>query len=390
MNINNKIRQQLIFMRRQIILPAVIIMFWSCNAGKDQQPIENAATTATNTVTLTDAQFRQAGIQTGALEQHQIAAVIKLSGSIDVPPQNLASISMPLGGYLKKTILLPGMHINKGDIIAVLEDQQYIQLQQDYLVNNSELEMAAAEYNRQQELNASKAGSDKVLEQAKAQYEAARVKQSALSEKLRLIHINPEKLSYDKISRSVNIYAPFTGFVSRVNVNIGKYVSPSDVLFELVNPDDIHLNLGVFEKDLNFLSEGQEVIAYTNSNPTKKYPCEILLISKLIPDSKTAEVHCHFEQYDKTLIPGMYMNAEVQVKRNNVAALPEQAVVNFGGANYVFALTGKQQYEMLPVSIGETEGGWVAINNSEAFAHKQIVTSGAYTLLMALKNVAEE
>jgi hypothetical protein len=38
--------------------------------------------------------------------------------------------------------------------------------------------------------------------------------------------------------------------VSKVNVNIGKYVNPSDVLFELINPDDIHLNLKVYEKIL--------------------------------------------------------------------------------------------------------------------------------------------
>jgi cobalt-zinc-cadmium efflux system membrane fusion protein len=36
----------------------------------------------------------------------------------------------------------------------------------------------------------------------------------------------------------------------KVNVNIGKYVTPSDILFEIVNPSDIHLALTVFEKIL--------------------------------------------------------------------------------------------------------------------------------------------
>lgn len=53
-------------------------------------------------------------------------------------------------------------------------------------------------------------------------------------------------------------------------MNIGKYVNPSDVLFELVNPKDIHVNLHVFEKDIVKLSIGQNLIVYTNSNPDKK------------------------------------------------------------------------------------------------------------------------
>jgi cobalt-zinc-cadmium efflux system membrane fusion protein len=56
-----------------------------------------------------------------------------VNGKIDVPPQNMVSISVPLGGYLKSTKLLEGMHISKGEVIAIMEDQQYIQLQQDYL-----------------------------------------------------------------------------------------------------------------------------------------------------------------------------------------------------------------------------------------------------------------
>uniref|UniRef100_UPI001C2EFBAC efflux RND transporter periplasmic adaptor subunit n=1 Tax=Mucilaginibacter humi TaxID=2732510 RepID=UPI001C2EFBAC len=66
---------------------------------------------------------------------------------------------------------------------------------------------------------------------------------ASLAEKLQLIGIHTRNISASKISRSVNIYSPITGFVSKVNVNIGKYVSPTEVLFELVNPTDIHRHL---------------------------------------------------------------------------------------------------------------------------------------------------
>jgi cobalt-zinc-cadmium efflux system membrane fusion protein len=189
----------------------------------------------------------------------------------------------------------------------------------------------------------------------------------------------------------VNILSPIDGFVSKVNVNIGKYVNPADILFELINPDDIHLNLKVFEKDINGLFIGQKVIAYTNSQPDKKHECEIILISKdIATDEHSTEVHCHFSKYDKTLLPGMYMNAVVELKRHAVPTLPEDAIVTFEGKEYVFVKVNERQFEMTVVKTGNSENGFTEIVNPEVVKDKKIAVKGAYTLLMQLKNKSEE
>jgi cobalt-zinc-cadmium efflux system membrane fusion protein len=174
-------------------------------------------------------------------------------------------------------------------------------------------------------------------------------------------------------------------------VNIGKYVNPSDVLFELVDPRDIHLNLNVFEKDLIQLAVGQKVVAFTNSRPDKKYDCNIILISQDIASDRTAEVHCHFDKYDKELLPGMYMNAEIDLKNSKSFAVPEESVVSFEGRNYLFVKTNKKNtFELREVEIGNTENGWTQVLNSEIFENQQIVLNGSYGLLMTLKNKSEE
>jgi cobalt-zinc-cadmium efflux system membrane fusion protein len=158
----------------------------------------------------------------------------------------------------------------------------------------------------------------------------------------------------------------------------------------LVDPKDIHLNLKVFEKDLIQLSVGQKLYAYSNSQSDKKFKCEIILISQDITSDRTAEVHCHFEKYDKTLLPGMYMNAEIDLKNKVSLAVEEKAVVNFEGASYLFIKTGKSTFEMREVKLGNVENGWVEVINKEQFMNQKIVTDGAYTLLMSLKNESEE
>ena len=56
-----------------------------------------------NIVALTSAQSRTAGIELGKVERKQISGTIKVNGVLDVPPQQLVSVSVPLGGFIKNT-----------------------------------------------------------------------------------------------------------------------------------------------------------------------------------------------------------------------------------------------------------------------------------------------
>jgi len=378
-------------MKHLIILITCTIGFASCGGEKIQEKETTQPAIETN-VSLTDAQIKIANIELGKIEEREISTTLKLNGKIDVPPQNMISVSMPLGGFLKSTKLLPGMHIKKGEVIATMEDQQYIQLQQEYLMEKSKLAYSENEYRRQKELNVSKASSDKVFQQSEMEFKNQRITLSALSEKLRLIHINPETLSEGSLSRSINIYSSIDGFVSKVNVNIGKYVNPSDIMFELINPSDIHLNLKVFEKDLDKLSIGQKLIAFNNNQSDKKYPCEIISVSQDLSEDRSADVHCHFEAYDKTLLPGMYMNAEVEIMMNNVASINEDAIVSHEGKDYVFLSKSKTEFELVEIKKGNSENNFTEVNASDGrdLKNSKIVVKGSYSLLMQMKNKSEE
>lgn len=374
---------------KHIIIISTVLLLYACGSKQTDEQTADTAIVNETILTLTDAQLKNTQLEIGKLEERNISSIIKVNGKIDVPPQNMVSVSMPLGGYLKTTKLLTGMRVGKGEIIATMEDLQYIQLQQEYLTAKSKLVFAEAEFNRQKELNQSKASSDKVFQQAQMDYNTQKIALSALSEKLKLINVNPQGLSENNLSKAVNIYSPIDGFVSRVNVNIGKYVNPADILFELVNTSDIHLNIKVFEKDLEKLSIGQKVMAYNNQSD-KKHPCEIILISQDLSSERTAEVHCHFLEYDKTLLPGMYMNADIEVKSNHVLTLPEDAIVNFEGKEYVFINDKGKEYSLTEVKTGSKENGFIEILGGEKISQKSVVTKGAYTLLMKLKNKSEE
>ncbi|WP_439585854.1 efflux RND transporter periplasmic adaptor subunit [Dyadobacter bucti] len=377
-------------MMKYLIYSLLILLFLSCSKKAENGTVTTENSADPNLASLDEKQIKNAGIKTALPEKKQISSVLKLNGKIDVPPQNIVSISVPLGGYLKTTKLLPGTRVKKGDVLAVMEDQQYIQLQQDYLTGKARVVFLESDYLRQKDLNKSKSSSDKTFQQAESDYLSQQVMMKALYEKLKLAGINPDHLTKDNITRSISIHSPISGFVSKVNVNIGRYVSATEVLFELINPTDIHLALKVFEKDLDKVKISQQILAYTNNVPDKKYQCEIILVSKDLSPERTAEVHSHFESYEPELLPGMFMNADIQLNSRSVLVLPDDAIVTYEDKQYIFIPKGKSTFEMKQVETGTSENGFTEIISKQKLDNQLCVVNGAYSLLMSLKNKSEE
>ena len=380
----------------KIIMLLLLTAFCSCGSKQDAKKEDTsakdtAAKSPGNMVYLTDAQIKNAGIETGKPEMRTMQSILKVNGLVDAPPQNMVTISFPSGGYVKSTNMLPGMKIKKGQILAIMQDQSFVQMQEDYLMAQTKVVLLQKEYERQKLLNQTKATSDKAYEQTASDYESARITVKALRQKLLLTGINPAGLNENSIRRTVNIYSPINGFVSDVKVNIGKYVNPADVLFELVNTNDLHLALTVFEKDLESIHPGQLVKAYLTSDTSKAFNAKVMLVSRTLDSNRSALVHCHFTGELPKLLPGMFMNADIQITNNSTIAVPEEAVVRSGDKDYIFIERNSRQFEFTPVSTATTENGYVAINTgTNDLLNKVIIMKNAYAALMKMKNTGED
>lgn len=379
-------------MKNYIYLVIVFFMLYACKTNTNETTKEAPVTTTVSTaLSLSGQEMEIAGIQVGKISREKVDETLRVNGTIDVPPQNMVSVSFPMGAFLKHTSLLPGMQLKKGQLIATMEDESLIQLQQDFLVAKSKLEFSKLDYERQKFLNESKASSDKVFQQAKAEYDMQRVLVKALGEKLRLIGIDPSSLNEGNISRRVNVYAPVNGFVSKVNVNIGRYVQPTEVMFELTDPDDVHVALTVFEKDLHKVKQGQKVYLNLVDDPQTKYEATVILVTRDVGENRSGNVHCHFERVPSKLKPGMFVNALIHLNNRETQAVPESAVVRFENKHYVFVQQGSGRFEMTEVQEGARFNNYIElIQPPREVIDSSIITVNAYAALMKLKNVPEE
>ncbi len=341
-------------------------------------------------VTLNDEETRLAGIQTGTVELKTISRHVQASGKLDVPPNNKVSISAPMQGVVRTTKVLQGTRVSKGETIAELEHADYIQLQQDYLDYSSQLEYLEAEHKRQEELAGEQINAKKTAQQSKSAYQSMQAKVQGVKAKLQLIGVDIQSLERNGIKPFIVIKSPINGYITRVNINMGSYVAPNDVMFEVVNTEHLHAELTVFEKDIMNIKIGQKVV-FTLGNETQKRTAEVHLVGREIQDDRSVRVHCHLDVEDASLIPGTYLKASIETSNQQAMALPDEAIVGFEGIDYVFVQTTADTYKIVEIKKGNSEGGYSEVLLPQSIAaDAKIVTKGSYSLLGKLKNTEEE
>jgi cobalt-zinc-cadmium efflux system membrane fusion protein len=376
-----------------------LMVLLSCKGGKKEtSETEEVEVLPENIVELREDQIKLAEIETGAVELRTLSGTLKVNGTVTTTPQNLATVCFPMGGFVKNTSLVTGSMVKKGQTLAVIENQDFVDIQQNYLEARNKLEFAETEYKRHNELYKEDVYSQQNVQQVTVEYKSLKAQVKALEQKLILIGINPGSLQEDNISSAVPVLSPISGYLKAVNINLGKYVAPSDVLFEIVNSSNLLLELTLFEKDADKVSENQNIRFFIN-NEAEQHNAHIYQTGKSIGLDKTYKVYAQVTDICKNILPGMYVNAVIETSGNKVTALPSDAIVSFDDKFYIFVFERNKEedgkpfteYRMVQVQKGISDNGYTEVVLPKDFItdKSKVVTKGAYNLLSAKKNAGE-
>ena len=354
-----------------------------------------------NQIELTDAQLAQTEISTGKVKKRKIGHEIIVNGIIEVPPQGNISITVPYGGFLKYTAMLSGSRLKKGQLVATVENPDFIEFQREYLEALANNDYLKADFERQQTLSNEQVASVKMFQKAKSSYLTNKANIQALESKLRLIGINPSTVKNGTISSVVNVYSPINGVVKDVYINTGKYFNQQDVLMDITDASDLHVELKVYEDDIPLIRNGQRIRFRLSNAPEKWMEAEVFLIGNNVREDRSITIHGHLKEHIEDLLPGMFVNAAIEVEVLQQYAIPEEAIVRFEGKHYIFNSLGKRKegeqtmndFEMIEIRKGNEEEGFVAFT----FEHEtyditkiDVVLKDAFTLLAKAKNNEEE
>lgn len=369
----------------------LIFLLAACNGKEEKLPEKStpAVPAEVTGITVSQAQFDASGMELGKMVNAVFPSVIRVNGHVDVPPKSKAVISAYYGGYVKGLNLLPGQRIRKGQLLFTLENPEFLQMQQDFLEASAQLKYLQADFERQKILASENIASQKNFLKAESDYKVQQARSEGLRKKLQLIGMDLERVEAGELISAVGVFAPISGSVSTIKASSGSYLQPSDVALEITNSDHLHLELDVFEKDVHLLREGQLIRFRLPGAPGKNLRAKVHLIGSLIEsEARVVRVHGHLENEaeSRQLIPGMYIEAEIETAADSVLALPEEAIVSSEDAAFVLVQDRKSSdgyhFERMPIQSGRTANGMVEIKTDQTLLQNPILVKGGFNLIM--------
>ncbi|WP_425235368.1 efflux RND transporter periplasmic adaptor subunit [Ulvibacterium sp.] len=377
-------------MKRSSYTYAIILLLLNvlaCGESKINTSSEVHTETPVDELVITLEQFEENGMMLGHLEEKPFPITVSTNGRIDVPPENMAVINAMMGGYIKKTPLLIGDRVNKGQLLVTLENPEFIALQQEYLEVKERLTYLKSEYDRHKILFEEKISSQKNYLRTESEFKTAQAQYNGLQKQLQLLNISPKEVENGNITTTASLYAPISGSVTKVWVSKGAYVSPSSPILEIVNNEHIHLELAAFEKDIMQVEKGQPIRFRIPEASDKTFEAEVYLVGTTINENRTIQVHAHLKnEKENRFLMGMFVEADIVTDRVRATALPSEAVVTIDDKAYVLLLVsendGNYQFRKLEVQTGQTYANYIAIKNAEKLdANHRFLTKGTFGLI---------
>ncbi len=294
---------------RKIWIPILLISLVACS--NHQEAATPAAPAGTQPETLpVAADSASVDAMTSATSK---VNQVSFNGTIVLPPQRLATVALTLSGVVKSTSLLPGQYVQKGAVLATLENPEFIALQQTFLDSYAQVEYLKAEYERQKTLSLEQAASQKKFQQSKADYLSMKSRVEAAAAQLSLLNVPTEELRSNGIQPLLQIKAPISGYAGSVTMNVGKYVHPGEALCEIIDKSAPLLKLTTYEKDLVDIAVGSPVEFRVNGMGEQVFNATILSIGQKVDEvSRSLEVYARVNDTHQQFRPGMYVMARIK------------------------------------------------------------------------------
>ncbi|KAA9357533.1 efflux RND transporter periplasmic adaptor subunit [Larkinella humicola] len=357
----------------------------SSPSASDQETPRVAPDSSANTVTISEAQFRETGIQLGGPDTLTLGETIQATGKLEAPPDQWATVSAPMGGFVRSARLVEGDFVRKGQSLAVLEHPDYIKLQQEYLQAIARSRFERQELDRQTELSREEVGARRKLQQSTAEFETTKALLASLEAQLAQLHIPLETLRQGTISRTIPLLAPISGYVDKVNLRLGQFVGTTDALVEIVNKDHLYLELRVFENDIRHIHEGQLVRFVASQQSTGEMLAKVYRVGQAFDaHTKTVLVHANLlPGQSGRLFAGSYVRATILAAPRRVVALPSDALVKEGKRTFLYVRqpdspAGKYRFERVEIQAGITQNNQTEVTLPPVVNPASIVRQGAY------------
>ncbi|MFW8600536.1 efflux RND transporter periplasmic adaptor subunit [Desulfobacterota bacterium M19] len=336
--------------------------------GMDLVPVYEDEAQSGSTISIDPVTIQNMGIRTVQVKRRNLSHIIHTVGLVRYEEPLQYIINTKISGWIEKLYAnQKGQKIKKGEPLLKIYSPELVSTQQEFLL---------ALHNKKALAN----NSFPVIAQGARQLlEAAR-------RRLELWDISKQQIEAleknQKVQKTITIYSPYSGIITRKDVNEGTYARAGTELLAISDISRVWINADIYESDLPWVKTGlKATVTLPFADSRKLYGRLTFLYPYMEAKTRTMKARLEFNNPGLILKPDMYVNVQIMTRPlRNVLTIPENAVLNSGDSKTVFVDLGKGKFEPRQIKTGLAgQNGLVQVRQG-LLENEWVVTSAQFML----------
>lgn len=295
---------------------------------------------------LSPEMVESAGLEVLTAGPGKVAVAVSLPGEVALNADAVAHVTPRVAGVVREVKRQLGDVVKKGDVLAVLDSRELADLQREALTARERLELAEANFKRQEALRQEHVTSEKEYLAAKQALAEARIEHRSATQKLALGSGGRSK------EGGYALVAPLDGTIIERHATVGEVLGGDTRAFTIADLSTIWVNVTVYAKDLARIRVGQA--ASVRAEGIEQVAQGTISYVSQVADEQTRSsiARVVLPSPGSAWRPGLFATADIVVDEVGAAVtISEEAVQRIEGKEVVFVQEG-DELEARPVKLG--------------------------------------
>jgi Cu(I)/Ag(I) efflux system membrane fusion protein len=311
--------------------------------GMDLVPVyeeEGEQKEPASTIRIDPVTMQNMGVRMGRVERKTLVKNIRTVGNVIYDETKIFTVNTKFSGWIEKLYVdFVGDAVKKGQPLFEIYSPDLVTAQEEYL-------LALEQYHR-----LSDASYPRVRQVAEGLLKASRTR-------LQYWDLTDEQIdqirSSGKIRKTLTVYSPATGVVTKKSAFEGHFVKQGEMQYEIVNLATVWVDVDIYEYELPWVKKGMPAEMELAYIPGKHFKGKVLFIYPYLETkTRTATLRLEFVNPNYELKPGMY--ADIFLKSTvakNALVVPQEAVIFSGMRRIVYISLGEGKFEPREIKLG--------------------------------------
>ncbi len=278
------------------------------------------------------------GLRTAPVEEGQVGGSWRTIGRVAVDETRVHHVALKFSGFIEQVFVdYVGKSVHANERLFSIYSPDVVSAEEEYLLAVRTRDALGA--------TSARAGLDLV---------------AAARERLRLWDIPETEIRRlertGKAQRTVTLYAPMSGVVTKKDVVMGHRVAEGDMPYEITDLSQLWVLADAYESDLARAKLGTPAILTLQAFPNRQFPGKVIFIDPILdPKTRTAKVRLAFPNPTGELKPEMFGEVTLRTPARKGLSIPTDAIIDSGTRKVVFVSLGEGKFRPQEVKIGASD-----------------------------------